>query len=663
MRFIALVFLALMSTTALTSTARADVRLPALISDHMMLQRDMPLRLWGWADPGEKLQVRIADRAAKTQADKSGHWQVELGTLPAGGPHTLEIVGKNTLLVSDVLVGEVWVASGQSNMEFPVGRSVDAAAETAAAQFPRIRLFTVNKAAAGQPKEDLSGKWVECSPSTVDGFSAVGYFFGRNIHRALDVPVGLIHSSWGGTPAETWMSRQALTAEPAWKPMVDALDRTLADPDATHAYEKTLDEWEQKNVVVDTGNEGFGRGWARLDFDDADWKTMEEPQYWEKAGLDLDGVLWFRRAVEIPASWAGRDLVLTLGSIDDYDTTYFSGVPVGATGRETPGFWTHARRYTVPGALVRAGRTIVAVRVLDRAGEGGFGGPASAMQLDLANGGGKQPIVLAGTWRYQIERGVASLKPDWGSQPSGPDQQGAPTTLYNAMIAPLTPYALRGVIWYQGENNAARAFEYRKLFRALIRDWRHAWRLGDFPFYFVQLANFMARRDEPGESEWAELREAQAMALAEPNTGLATAIDIGEASDIHPLNKQEVGRRLALVALARTYGHQGEHSGPVYRSHAVEGTKVRLRFEHAVGLATRDQAVPQGFAIAGDDRRFVWAQAQIDGDSIVVWSNAVIQPVAVRYAWADNPDANVVNGAGLPALPFRTDDWPGITQH
>jgi sialate O-acetylesterase len=663
MRLIAFAFAAIVLTAALAQPVRAEVRLPALISDHMVVQRDTPVRLWGWADAGEALRVSLAGKTAKARAGQSGRWEVALAPLPAGGPHTLEISGKNTLRVSDILVGEVWVAGGQSNMEWPVGRAQDAAQETTAARFPRMRLFTVNKAAASRPKDDVSGAWVECSPDTVGGFSAVAYFFGRDVHRALDVPVGLIHSSWGGTPAESWMSREALTVEPAWKPMLDDLDRALADPDAARAYEKALDEWEQKNVVVDTGNEGVGRGWAKPELDDADWKTMEEPQYWEKAGLDLDGALWFRRTVEIPADWAGGDLVLTLGALDDYDTTYFGGVQVGATGRETPGYWTHPRRYVVPSTLVHAGRTVVAVRVFDRAGEGGFGGPGSAMRLDLATGAGKRPIALAGTWRYQIERGIPSLKPDWGSQPVAPDQQGAPTTLYNAMIAPLTPYATRGVIWYQGENNASRAFQYRALFRALIRDWRRAWRLGDFPFYFVQLANYMARHDQPGESEWAELREAQSMALAEPSTGLATAIDIGEAADIHPLDKQEVGRRLALVALARTYGQSGECSGPVYRSHAVEGAKARLRFEHAAGLATRDQATPKGFAIAGEDRRFVWAQAQIDGDSIVVWSDAVAVPVAVRYAWADNPDANLVNGTGLPALPFRTDDWPGITQH
>jgi sialate O-acetylesterase len=421
-------------------------------------------------------------------------------------------------------------------------------------------------------------------------------------------------------------------------------------------------EWEQKNTVVDTGNEGVGRGWAGPELDDSDWKTMELPQYWEKAGLDVDGAIWFRRTLEIPADWTGRDLVLTLGSIDDFDTTYFAGAQVGATGRETPGYWSHPRRYTLPGSAVRAGRTVIAVRVFDRAGEGGFGGPASAMRLELAAGDGAQPILIAGTWRYQIERGVPSVTPDWGSQPVAPDQQGAPTTLYNAMIAPLTPYAIRGAIWYQGENNAGRAFQYRTLFRALIRDWRRAWGLGDLPFDFVQLANFMARPEQPGESEWAELREAQAMALVEPNTGMATAVDIGEAGDIHPLNKQEVGRRLALVALARTYGQAIEYSGPVYRSHAAKGAKVRLRFDHAAGLAPRDGTAIKGFAVAGGDRHFVWAQALIDGDSIVVWSDTVPKPVAVRYAWADNPDANLVNGAGLPAPPFRTDDWPGITQ-
>ena len=648
-------------SAALARPARAEVRVPAIIGDHMVLQRDAKVRLWGWADAGEALRVSIGGQALTTTADPAGRWQVQLAPMPAGGPHTLEISGKNTLRFADILFGEVWVASGQSNMEFPLSRAANAVAEIAAARFPRMRLFTVAKATSREPLDNVRGEWTECSPETVTDFSAVAYFFGREVHRALDVPVGLIHSSWGGTPAEAWTSRGALTAEASLKPMVDALDRNAADPETARAYERAVAEWERKNVVVDTGNEGFARGWASPDLDAADWKPMTLPQYWERTGLDIDGAVWFRREVAVPAAWAGRDLILTLGAVDDFDTTYFAGVQVGATGKETPAFWTHQRSYTVPGSLVRAGQTVVAVRVFDRAGDGGFIGPASAMRLDLAAGGGAQAISLAGAWHYQIERAVPSVSPDWGSQPTGPEDQNAPTTLYNAMIAPLTPLAIRGAIWYQGESNASRAFQYRTLFPTLIRDWRRAWGIGNFPFDFVQLANFMARRDQPGESEWAELREAQAMALAAPNTGMATAIDIGEANDIHPLNKREVGRRLAVVALARSYGRAIECSGPVYRSHKVQGAKVRLSFEHAAGLAARNGAL-QGFAVAGKDRHFVWAQGQIDGDSVLVWSDAVAKPVAARYAWADNPDANLINGAGLPALPFRTDAWPGITQ-
>jgi sialate O-acetylesterase len=662
MRSISVLLGLLALAAALAPHAHADVRVPAIVGDHMVLQRDAKVRLWGWADAGEALRVRIAGQTLATTADAAGRWQVQLAPMPAGGPHTLEISGKNTLRFADILVGEVWVASGQSNMEFPVSRAADAVAETAAARFPRMRLFTVAKATSPTPLDNMRGEWTECSPETVGDFSAVAYFFGRELNRALDVPVGLIHSSWGGTPAEAWTSRGALSAEASLKPMIEALDRRLADPDATHAYERAVAEWEQKNVVVDTGNEGFARGWAGPELDATDWKPMTLPQYWEKTGLDIDGAVWFRREVTVPAEWAGKDLVLTLGAIDDFDTTYFAGVQVGATGKETPGYWTHQRSYVVPGSLVRAGQTVIAVRVFDRAGDGGFGGPSSAMQLDLAAGSGAQAISLAGAWRYQIERAVPSVTPDWGSQPAGLEDQNAPTTLYNAMIAPLTPFAIRGAIWYQGESNASRAFQYRTLFPSLIRDWRRAWGIGNFPFDFVQLANYMARRDQPGDSEWAELREAQAMALAMPNTGMATAVDIGVADDIHPLNKQGVGRRLALVALSRNYGRAIEFSGPVYRSHKVKGAKVRLRFAHAAGLAVRDGGALKGFAVAGDDRRFVWAQAQIDGDSVVVWSDAVAKPVAVRYGWADNPDADLVNGAGLPAPPFRTDAWPGITQ-
>jgi sialate O-acetylesterase len=389
---------------------------------------------------------------------------------------------------------------------------------------------------------------------------------------------------------------------------------------------------------------------------------MKLPQPWEAAGLAIDGAVWFRKAVEVPPSWASRSLTLSLGPVDDFDTTYVDGIEVGHIGKETPGYWSVPRRYTVPGRLVKGGRVVIAVRAFDHYGNGGFTGAAPEMTLVPADGTGA-PIALAGAWEYKVEHALEPSHPDFATQPRypSPDNPNSPTVLYGAMIAPLVRCTIRGAIWYQGESNAGSAYQYRTLFPTMIRDWRRAWGEGDFPFDFVQLANFMPRKNEPGESEWAELREAQAMTLALPKTGMAVAIDIGEADDIHPRNKKDVGERLARWALADTYGQAVVKSGPLYDSFAVEGSAIRVRLRHADGLSTYDGAPPKGFAIAGADRRWHWADARVEGTMVVVSSPEVKEPVAVRYAWADNPEATLRSGAGLPASPFRTDDWPGLT--
>jgi sialate O-acetylesterase len=638
------------------------VRLPELVGSHMVLQRNVSARVWGWAAPGEAVRVRVGAATGEATTGPDGRWSVDLPPQGAGGPYAMTVVGGNTITLEDVWFGEVWVASGQSNMEWPLAQSIGGP-EAAAAGCDGLRLFTVAKATSLVPRDDVTGRWAPCDATSAPGFSAVAFYFGEKLHRALGVKVGLVHSSWGGTPAEAWTSRGALEAEPSLRPLVAHFDAALADAAARKAFAAKLEAWEAANYHQDVSNEGLARGWAKPDADTTDWARMELPQQWERAGLAIDGAVWFRKALEVPPAWAGHDLRLSLGAVDDFDTTYFGGEEVGRTGRETPGYWAAPRRYTVPGRLARPGRAVIAVRVFDHYGGGGSSGTAAELTLAPIDGSAP-PIALAGPWEYKVERGLEPSRPDFSTQPRypSPDDPSSPTVLYGAMIAPLTPLALRGAIWYQGESNAGAAHQYRTLFPAMIRDWRRAWGRGDFPFLFVQLANYMQRRAEPAESEWAELREAQAMTLALPATGMAVAIDIGDAGDIHPRNKKDVGRRLARWALADTYGRPLVKSGPLYDSFAVEGAAIRVRFRNAAGLATSDGHAPRGFAVAGADRRWHWGEGRIEGDSVVVSSGAVRQPVAVRYAWADNPEATLRNAEGLPASPFRTDNWPEITE-
>lgn len=644
------------------ASAAAEVKVPALVGDHMVLQQGTMVRLWGTASAGEKVTVEVAGTGGKAVADAHGAWEVRFGPVKGGGPHVLTIAGRNSLSFSDVWFGEVWVASGQSNMEFALS-SAHGSAAFVAEGCPKIRLFQVPRSPSLEPKADVDGAWVPCDAQTAPAFSAVALFFGRELSRTLDVPVGLIHSSWGGTPAEAWTSRGTLDAVPALKHYADSLVFTPETEAAAREYAARMAEWEAKNFPPYVPPPTPLSGWAEPDPSAPAWPTMTLPRYWESAGLAIDGAVWFRHSVEVPASWVGRDLTLSLGPVDDFDLTYVNGQKVGGIGPETPAYWEKPRVYRVPGSLVRAGRNVIAVRAFDHFGEGGFGGRAAQMSLQPADGSDATPIPLAGAWEYKVELELPPSHPDYSTQPQaplGPDNPNTPTVLFGGMVAPLTPYAIRGVIWYQGEANAERSYEYRTLFPSMIRDWRAAWREPEMPFLFVQLANWQAAVPEPGESGWAELREAQLRTLSLDHTGMAVAIDIGEADDIHPKNKADVGHRLAQAALAGTYGRPVVPSGPLYDSFVREEGALRVRFRHAAGLNARGGA-PTGFAIAGDDHKWHWAEARVDGETIVVRSPEVASPVAVRYGWADNPSCNLYNADGLPASPFRTDDWPGVT--
>ncbi len=644
----------------------SNIKLPALFTDNMVLQREMKMPVWGWADPGGKVAVSIDTLEAEAIAGDDGRWMARLGPLPAGGPYNLTVAGEETVKLTNVMVGEVWVCSGQSNMQWParLGRrsAADAEQEIAAAKHPNIRLFSVPMVTSFVPRDDCKSKgWAVCNPETVPEFSAVGYFFGRYLHKQLDVPVGLIQSAWGGTVAEAWTSESALKTLPDFKPKLARMAAILPRLDEMEReYRRKVADWEAALDGHDAGYWNNEPVWAEPGFDASGWESMDLPQVWENAGLErFDGFVWFRKEVEIPAADAGKPMTLRLGPINDMDRTWFNGTKVGSL--EIPNRWNTPRVYDVSGDLVKPGRNVITVRVYDTGGNGGVCGNAEQLKLVVA-GAEESAIPLAGPWLYKPGLDMRTVP----GKPRPPairmNNPNVPTVLHNAMISPLIPYGIRGAIWYQGESNAGRAYQYRTLFPTMIQDWRANWEQGDFPFLFVQLANFQQVKPEPGDDEWAELREAQSMALSLPNTGMAVTIDIGEANDIHPRNKQDVGKRLGLAARAIVFDEKIVYSGPIYESMRVEGNAIRLRFNHVGGGLVAKGEQLKGFAIAGDDRKFVWADARIEDDTVVVESDEVRNPVAVRYAWAINPVCNLYNKDGLPASPFRTDDWPGITR-
>lgn len=618
-----------------------------LFTDHAVLQRDKPVPIWGWTAPGARVKVNFVNQSAETTADQAGRWQVKLGPYPAGGPHTMTITGTQSVEVTDLLIGDVWICSGQSNMEWPVHRADRADAEIGAADHPQIRLFTVPKLAALRPVNTVAANWEVCTPQAVAEFSAVGYFFGRDIEREIKVPIGLIDSSWGGTIAEAWIAAESVAK-------IGDFDQALAkiqdqaDPGTSRrpSYDELLAKWWQAN---DPGIKAQP-SWADPACETTNWKTMELPGVWEDRGLaDFDGIVWFRREVILPDSWAGKAITMNLGAIDDFDTTYLNGQPVGHSES-----WFAPRTYQVAAGVAKAGRNVIAVRVYDSGGNGGFGGQPSDLRIELADHAAADAVALNGPWQYSVGAKSDALA-------TAPDRDNANpnrvTVLYNGMIAPLLPFAIKGALWYQGESNAGRPAQYRRVLPELIRDWRSHFDVGDFPFLIVQLANYMKRLDQPANSDWAELREAQYLTTkAVPNAQVALAIDIGQADDIHPTNKQEVGRRLALDALATVYNRPVEYSGPTFKGMEVHANSIRLEFDHiGAGLMVQGGDKLEGFAIAAKDGKFRWADAVIDGNGVVVSSTEVDLPIAVRYAWANNPACNLANKAGLPAVPFRTD--------
>jgi sialate O-acetylesterase len=625
-------------------TAFAEVRLHKLFGDHMVLQRDVAAPVWGWADPGEEVKVTIGGQTYCVKTDRQGQWKVRIQPMQAGGPHVMTVKGKNEIIIRNILFGEVWVCGGQSNMQYTLDMIGYREKKPSGSDSSGLRLFTVELDLDYLPKEDVKGgKWQEASPETIGSFSATAYFFGKYLHETLGVPIGLISSNLGATSIETWMSVGALKEFPQFRPIVNKIEssgKTFARINAELVdFRKT---WDEEHYLRGPGIE---QNWQDPATDVSDWQEIDIPNFWEYAGLpDHDGAVWFRKEFDLPEGFNGETFNIALNQIDDYDIAWVNGVKIGETFGSRN--W---RNYFFPANILKPKGNVLVVRVFDI---GGMGGMYSAAFWGNS--------ILNGTWKFK-----PGLKIDPAAFPTPEVVNGSffthPALLYNGNIASLMPFAIKGAIWYQGESNASRAEEYRDLLPAMIRDWRAHWGQGDFPFLIVQLANYKPEDAAPGQSEWAELREAQLTALSEPATAVATAIDIGDADDIHPRNKQDVGKRLGIAARRVAYGEDIVHSGPVFKSMAIEGAKVRIEFSSiGEGLVSKDKyGYLRGFSVAGADQVFHWAQAHIEGDEVVVYCEKVPQPAAVRYAWSDNPGPlDLYNAEDLPALPFRTDNWP-----
>jgi len=630
------------------SNAFADVTLPRLLNNGAILQRDKPLTIWGWAQEGETVTVSFAGKEKSIQA-VDGKWQVTFPARKAGGPYELVVTGKNQLKRSNILLGDLWIAAGQSNMELPLRRvkyQYPGLVETT--QQPNIREFNVPVAYAfkGPLSDYTQGDWKTATPENLENFSAVGFFFAQKLLEENKVPVGVITIPVGGSPAEAWVSESVLQKYPQYVEKLQPF-KDDAHVQATIAKDKTnSDKWFAELGAADSG---LKNKWAQEKLDTATWKTMQVPGFLKEQGSDLvNGSFWVRKTIELTQAQAAKKAVLWLGAIVDGDQVFVNGQSIGQTGYQYP-----PRIYAVPAGLLKAGKNSIAIRITSYSGNAGFvKDKRYALMLGESKFGagysGDEEISLRGEWQYKIAAQAGAMQ-------SSTTLHYLPSSLFNAKLAPALPLKIKGVIWYQGESNVGRAAEYQQLMADLIGDWRKQFQQSDLPFVYAQLANFLPAVSQPGESGWAELREAQRKTLAVKNTAMAVAIDAGEWNDIHPLDKQKVGERLALGALKVAYGKKSLlASGPSLKKVKAKGNKVELVFAdvgkglHATGGELKH------IALAGVDKKFVWARAEVKKDKLVVWADSITEPKWVRYAWADNPEgANLYNSAGLPASPFE----------
>ena len=635
--------------------AYADVKLPRLVSDGMVLQRDQKVKIWGWADKAEQVSVKFQNKVYRTQADDSGNWIVELPSMKAGGPYLMQIIGKNQLEIQNILIGDVWICSGQSNMELPVDRvKVKYPGLVENSKNDKIRHFAVNTTYEfNELKKDfVTGAWKMASPENVGQFTAVGYFFAKALYEKYHVPIGLIRIAVGGSPAEAWLPEGTIKKYPGYYELLRKYQQKETVDSILKADKEKIDSW---NSNIDREDLGLKENWLNNNLDFSNWEKMNMPGLWKSnpfienkqethmnvaGNLRNSGVIWFKKEVTLSKNQLDKPGMLILGALVDRDEAYINGVKVGTTGYQYP-----PRRYNIPGNTLKEGKNIITVRLVANNKNGGFV-PDKFYGLTL----GQDTVSLKGDWFYKV---------GYSSAPMPSNQvtfHYQPSSLYNAMVAPLKNFTTKGVIWYQGESNTKNPKEYESLFADMIKDWRIYFGKPQLPFLYVQLANFMEQSTVSQESNWAELREVQRKTLSIPNTGMAVITDVGEWNDIHPLDKKTVGDRLALAAEYLAYGDKKVvHSGPTLKSYEIKDGKFILTFDDiGSGLASRNNEELEHFAVAEASGEFKWAKAKIEGNKVIVWSNEVKAPKRLRYGWSHNPaKANLYNREGLPASAFQ----------
>lgn len=648
--FLTLLYFSFYALTCIQS----QTRLPAIIGSNMVLQQKQDVPLWGWDTPGQPVNITASwtEGSFNAISGPDGQWRIDIPTPEAGGPYEIEISGSEKIDLGNVLIGEVWLCSGQSNMEMPLkgwaGQPISGSEEAiSSADYPEIRLFTVARTTSFERLDDCEGYWAECSPENAGDFSATAYFFGLELYQKLGIPIGLIHSSWGGTPAEAWTSREFISRIPYFQTTPGDCDPIVFRQGKLDAYELVRNEW--------LGSLGFlpydenSPEWVLPDFDDKYWEKIRVPASWHETRLgNYQGVVEFRMDFRVPRKWNGLELQIELGPIDEIDITWVNGIQVGT--HPNPYSWNTPRVYKIPEGTVRKGKNTLAVKVGNTSGSGGiFGSPGQLRLYPVGDEGSSRPI--RGKWLARKSQSYGEvLEMPYCNNCGEPN---TPTTLYNGMISPLIPYRIKGAIWYQGESNRYDGDLYKKIFPNMIMNWRNDWKQGDFPFYFVQIAPYTYR----DILSTGLLKEAQLSALALPSTGMVVTMDIGDLRTIHPPDKENVGKRLAYWALARDYKQNIPYSGPVFKESKIEGNKVRVVFDHTgEGLKMEGEKL-QHFMIAGRDKNFVPADAEIQGGTVVVSSPDVRDPVAVRFGWGSTDMTNLFNSSGLPAGPFRTDNW------